>query len=251
MIFILSFILYVLFTFCFHKLKFINLKSIFLILKNLVLKYGIIFLSPDFYFANQFKPKSSFFKREAIIRWNHLNISFPLIIAILLFFCSDYIFSKLFLNEKLYIFVSLFWFFRIRSRSIEIILAFFNDVITSKNTSKLSKFERIKLAAFSYFENILNFAIFYLFSYNYFYYYGIFSNTSPYLSSLFEELKTIYPPDQSLNIIFFISKSFYISTGTNVGGLNLFFALQILTSLTLVIFAVAGYLGNVKNKHNV
>lgn len=251
MIFILSFILYVLFTFCLHKLTFINLKSIFLILKNLVLKHGIIFLSPDFYFANKFKPKSSFFKREVIIKWNHLNFSFSLIIVVLLFFCSDYMFPKLFLNKNLYIFICFLCFIRIVSRSVEIILAFFNDIITSKNMSNLSKFERIKLAVFSYFENILNFTIFYLFSYNYFYYYGIFSNTSPYLRSLFEELKTIPPSNQPLNIIFFISKSFYISTGTNVGGINLFFALQILTSLTLVIFAVAGYLGDVKNKRNV
>lgn len=137
-----------------------------------------------------------------------------------------------------------FIFFRVSSRCIEIIFAFYKDVVrtkTSKHNSKINlnyksssllRGNRISLAIHSYVEVIILFTIIYYLSY---------WNTKLGFISLFGE---------SVKFIDFLFYSFSISAfnvsfiqeGSNL--LHYFHTLQILTSLTLVVLSLASYIGS-------
>ncbi|MGL6167733.1 MAG: hypothetical protein ACRC0Y_05520 [Fusobacteriaceae bacterium] len=185
-------------------------------------------------------------RKNKIKEWNRNNIILALIavgVIILLEFSSMNIPRDSWEMK----FVLVFWAYRTISRSFEIMFAFYKDVTKNpeKNESKLLKFERIKLAVISYFEIILNSGILYYLIYN-----------AKVDIPLFNFFNSICPDIQNLicgsgfnpKIIPFVMSSVFILTGTKVVGINLFFILQLITSLCLVVFAIAGYMGDVKEK---
>lgn len=114
---------------------------------------------------------------------------------------------------------------RALSRSYEILIAFSNDIINEKKkSSTLSSSDRLKLAINSFVEIIVNYSIAY------------------YLMS--------YTPGISIDtLIFFsisssLSKGIGISTLTNVGDLTLVSTMQLLSSMSLIYFGLAGYIGS-------
>ncbi|MHA5060182.1 hypothetical protein [Cetobacterium somerae] len=132
--------------------------------------------------------------------------------------------------------------YRVISRAFEIIRAFYIDIIDSKKKNVfINSNQRIVLATKSYFEIILNFTtlnflgtiIYKKFKYNYFVYFFELGSTSP---------RTSYLNLPSLSNIFY--KSFGITTFTDASINSIFGALQIITTLVLVLFALAGYLNN-------
>ncbi|MGL5051539.1 MAG: hypothetical protein ACRC6E_13065 [Fusobacteriaceae bacterium] len=185
-------------------------------------------------------------KRNKIKEWNRNNIIFGAsagLVILLLEFSSINIPRDSWEMR----FILVFWAYRTVSRSFEIIIAFYNDVTKDigVNNSRLKKSERIKLATTSYFEVILNFGILYCLIYN-----------TAVGTPLFNFFKWICPDIKELictteftrNIATFIMSSVFTSTGTKIVGINPFFILQLLTSLCLIVFAIAGYMGDVKDK---
>ncbi|MGL6130995.1 MAG: hypothetical protein ACRCZ9_05215 [Fusobacteriaceae bacterium] len=213
---------------------------------NTIIKNIICFIiSPDYISAKICK-KMNGSRKNKIKEWNRNNIilGFIVIAVILVLEFSSINIPRDSFGMK---FALIFWAYRTISRSFEIMIAFYKDVTKDpeKNDSKLLKFERIKLAVISYFEIILNSGILYYLIYN-----------AKVDIPLFNFFNSICPDIQNLicgsgfnpKIIPFVMSSVFISTGTKVVGINPFFILQLLTSLCLVVFAIAGYMGDVKGK---
>lgn len=178
----------------------------------------ILFITPDYIFANNFKPTNDKEKRKQyIVVANYLN----LIITSIFFIIMLVIDIK---NNLLFNNIKFLLLFRTISRSIEIIIAFTND--TLKNTipkSNLNKFERIFLAVHSYFDILLMYSILY------------------YCFNFSTDINTVYH-----GLIY----SFCINTVTNIGifdykTLSFFKStlifLQVFTVMTLVVVSFAIY----------
>lgn len=118
---------------------------------------------------------------------------------------------------------SFFIFFRVTSRSIEIIYAFTMDVLKgeSKSSSSLDKYDRIDLALKSYVENILNYSLVYY----------VFSNENGVGSAVLNSIGTAT-----------ISKVH----NSNCNLEQLFVYGQVLTSLCLVVLSLAMYISRKK-----
>ncbi|MGL4998075.1 MAG: hypothetical protein ACRC5T_03830 [Cetobacterium sp.] len=251
---ILIMLVYYIFTIIFHilstvyyclKVKKSSCKENSLKINTIIKKIICLIISPDYISAKICK-KMNGSRKNKIKEWNRNNIilGFIVIAVILVLEFSN---TNILRDSFRMKFALVFWAYRTISRSFEIMFAFYKDVTKDpeKNDSKLLKFERIKLAVISYFEIILNFGILYYLIYN----------AKPNIP-LFNFFNWICPDIQSLicgsgfnpKIIPFVMSSLFISTGTKVVGINPFFILQLVTSLCLVIFAIAGYMGDVKGK---
>jgi hypothetical protein len=145
--------------------------------------------------------------------------------------------SSLFFTIILYVFINIKFLFFIASfllvrsiwRSFEISYAFTKDAIKKeKKSTGLTSGERIILGINSYIEIILNYSLVY-------YIFALYQNEIIFRNfSQFERLS---------NAIF---RSVGISTFTGIGVLNLdiIAVVQLFTSLSLVYFAFASYIGN-------
>ncbi|MGL5056536.1 MAG: hypothetical protein ACRC6A_04085 [Fusobacteriaceae bacterium] len=257
--FFFTVIIYNIFSKIFHKIFVcINIRSIISPLFNIF--SGFIFhLLPDFKFAKKEKAKVDnknllthfkFKSRKKIIRltqnqikvlqrkknliisWNLANFSFILIIFIILLIFPTFNIHKILhkYNDFIKLSIVLFFFIRTYSRSYEIIIAFFNDV--TKNNPKnplLTPPARVKLAIISLFETIFNFAVLdYLFS-------KLGANKKYFYSNLISE------NDQLPNSLI---SSFGMSTSTAATLKSFTSILQIITTLVIIIFALAVYLNS-------
>ncbi len=140
------------------------------------------------------------------------------------------------LKEWLLRYIKIFILFRVVSRSFEIIFAFTNDIISSEEKkSNLVRSERIKLALKSYFEIIILYAWVYLILGN-----GINISCSDIIDSFFSSFGMASLVSVDLSLIKKIE-------------LEPFFkVLEIITSMSLIYFALAGYIGEtqVRSNHN-
>lgn len=200
--------------------------------------YLWILISPGYFFSRNFKRKIQYknriFNSKAkknskatfIKNANHHNlllssIIFSLVSILGLLKSTINIYSF----DTIVAFLIFFVIFRTISRSIEIIYAFTNDVISPclANSSSLNKYDRIKLALNSYIENILNFSsLYYLHSHNY--------------KDVVEALYTSIGRNTLTNL--------------NISNSDLFITLstygQVITSLTLVVLSLAIYVSRAK-----
>lgn len=186
-------------------------------------------LSLDYYFADAYK---FFIKKECryclyksklayfIERSNYFN----LILSVILLFIVHYIAISKIRDSNLLNIFKYYALIRCISRSIEIIVAFYKDVVyKKKKKSSLKSGERISLAVKSYIDIIIMYASIYM------------------LNIVFGNQKIIY------NMV----RSFGVSSFTQVDYLNqrelymLVISLQVVTSMVLVIFSIARYIGEV------
>ncbi|MGM0410741.1 MAG: hypothetical protein ACQEQF_08240 [Bacillota bacterium] len=150
-------------------------------------------------------------KSDLIKFYNWFNFSFILIAASLVLYDRSNVFFKGIIVYRTF------------SRAVEIIFSFYSDVATKfgfeEKTSKLNRYDRISLAVFSYLEMIISFALIYNA-------YNVFDNL---LLAIIESLKVM---------------TFLGSFSDSRLYLNYIIAGQIFVSLTLVLFALAGYLSD-------
>lgn len=253
--FFIAYLLYCFFSYLFHSLQKTPIIREF--------KFKPIYLfSPSYFFAKHFKQNLSKNEKTCLLKfWNIGNLIISIIFFIFLFFLEMSNSTTSPINLKPFsLFIFTLWLIRCISRSLEIIVAFFKDITTKESSSTLTKSDRIKLATISYLEVIFNFGILY------FILYILSSNikvNSLYLNLLISDIKnlillgTSYTLDENIltsinnyypaNIFYFTFSSFFISTGTRVVGINPLFILQLSTSLSLVVFAIAGYISDIKN----
>ncbi|WP_298066260.1 hypothetical protein [uncultured Cetobacterium sp.] len=224
---------------------------------NLELKLSYLF-SPSYFLAKVFKENSSKEEKTDLLKfWNKVNFGISIIFFILLIPIGSLNFEIFSINLKekyfFFLFCTIVWGIRCISRSFEIIIAFFNDITTEGSHSYLSKYDRIKLATISYLEVILNFGALYFLIFNLNSNIDMINsditnlilNGNKYIidNNIIISIPTFY----SNNIFSFTFSSFFISTGTKIVGINPFFILQLSTSLSLLIFAIAGYISDIKN----
>lgn len=179
-------------------------------------------------------------KAKLIQYFNWSNLSIALTFAsfiIVLIFNDNYINS--YGGSDIIKILLIFVFIRSFSRSLEIIYAFIEDVATkegNEKTTTLDRYNRLSLAITSYIETGIFYSIFY------------------YLWALiFMDTKKIMFLDKlikSIGIMSFTDIDF--CNKTSVSNIQVFLyntalALQIITSMALMFFAVASYLSNDKN----
>lgn len=158
---------------------------------------------------------------------NGLNLIFSLVL-IIIFFIS----ANLKINYMMFCFILI----RAISRSVEICYAFTKDVIKKANkNTKLNSGDRIILGISSYIEVILNYTLVY-------YILSQFGNV-PLLFGNFCDYKKI-------SSAFFRSVGISTFTGISVGNLDVYSVVQLFTSLSLVYFAFASYIGNINSKND-
>jgi hypothetical protein len=178
-------------------------------------------------------------KAKLIQYFNWINLSVSLTFAsfIVLIFNSNYIngYDDYGMIKILLIFV----FIRSFSRSFEIIYAFIEDVATKegdKKTTTLDRYDRLSLAITSYIEIFISYSIFY-------YLWAIIFKGNKKIMFLDKLIK-------SIGIMSFTDVDFYNKMSVShihVFLYNTALALQIITSMVLIIFAIASYLSNDKN----
>lgn len=208
-----------------------------------------LFLSPDFFYAKHIKNSFAYEKKrknqylrnkfKVISWWNISN----LFISFVFFIITLFVYYFDITNKKLICIFLGFMLSRAFSRSIEIIIAFFFDIIDSKKKNKyLKSNRRIILSTRSYFEVILNFA-----TLNFL---GFWINKiNNFSTSFLRYVITIFPlskdkTPEDITPFFTLIKSFGTSTATSATVDSIFSVLQVITSLTIVLFALAGYLNN-------
>jgi hypothetical protein len=142
--------------------------------------------------------------------------------------------------------------YRCISRSLELIISFYEDAISVNKKSDLTSSDRVLLAIKSYVEVILNYAIFYhlisifnKFSFKKEEIYNIFDIAHKNLSLTDSTLIPV-----QLDILSSLFKSIGISTFSGIGTshLGIFSSIHIFTSFVLVVFAIAVYLANIGEK---
>lgn len=262
--FILGILFYFIFALWFHLTKDNNSMKIYFkfLIKSSILSFEklLFIISPDYFSANtiknninliclkkNYKRKLMEKKKEYIVCWNHKNFICSIVFFIIsTIICSNLIFCYVYKAPTpfycIYFFFCGFFFMRVISRSFEIGYAFFQDITdTRKKNPFLKSNKRIILATISYLEIIFNFAslnLLGLFIYKKFHYkYCLF----------FVEKGPISPTTLGLtlpDIMTIFYKNFGITTFTNASVNSIFGAIQIITTLILVLFALAGYLNN-------
>lgn len=210
-------------------------------------------LSYDYFIADLLKKSydtgqnSEKIKKEYLTKYiqktNHYNFVTSLVISclVLLNICSD-------VSQVL-----LFLAIRAISRSLEIGYAFYKDIFQGDKKSNLVSDDRIKLAVKSYFEIIVNFATVYYFLdlFNTIINYSVFMNRDVLFEALFF----------SVGVSTFVGVEFdfgnicckYCGTLTsNCYFLekNILIAIQLFSSMCLVYFALAKYIGDQSNKND-
>lgn len=183
-------------------------------------------LSLDYYFADAYKTfikhKQKYFSyANQIGHFIKKSNAFNLIISIIFAFIICYSDIMIITNSNLFNIFKMFVLVRCISRSIEIVVAFYKDVVyKQRKSSSLKSGERITLAVKSYIDVIIMYGCVY-------------------------DLFKIFNCN---NIFYALIRSFGISTFTEVeyNGVilaSLIISLQVLTSMVLVIFSLARYIG--------
>ncbi|WP_330111832.1 hypothetical protein VSU16_03555 [Cetobacterium somerae] len=262
--FILGILFYFIFALWFHLIKNNNNMKIYFksLIKSPIFSSEKLFfiISPDYFSADiiknninliclkkNYKRKVMEKKKEYLVCWNHRNLIWSIVFFLIsTFICSNLIFCYIYKTSistyYVYFLFCGFFFMRVISRSFEIGYAFFRDITdTSKKNPFLKSNKRIILATKSYLEIIFNFAslnLLALFIYKKFHYkyYLFFVEKGPISPT------TLGLTLQDIMTIFY--KSFGITTFTNASINSIFGAIQIITTLILVLFALAGYLNN-------
>lgn len=176
---------------------------------------------------------SSEAKAKLIQYFNWINLNIVLSFGILIIVIFDFKFW----NNQILTAVSktilIYFFIRSISRSLEIIYAFFGDVATRKGKVKstdLDRYDRLSLAVTSYIEMIISYSIFY------------------YLwAVVFCKYCDFIFLDKLIKSIGIMTFSNFINCGLSVKNLRIFLfntavSFQVITSIVLIIFAVASYL---------
>jgi hypothetical protein len=174
-------------------------------------------------------------KAELIQYFNWLNLSIVLGFAIFIILIFDFSLWNNEIPTKVSITIMVYLFIRSISRSLEIIYAFFGDVATRTGKDKstnLDRYDRLSLAVTSYIEIII--------SYSLFYYLWAFIFINDYEFILFDKLI------KSIGIMTFSDIFLYNRSTENIKIFlfNTAVTLQIITSIVLVVFAVASYLSD-------
>lgn len=178
---------------------------------------------------------SSEAKAKLIQYFNWINLSIVLAFAILIIVIFDF---KLWNNQIPTVvnkIIMIYFFIRSISRSLEIIYAFFGDVATRKGHVKstdLDRYDRLSLAVTSYIEMIISYSIFYyLWTVNFCHWCNFI-----FLDKLIKSIGIMTFSDFCLcNCSAKDIRIFLFNTAV---------ALQIITSIVLVVFAVASYLSD-------
>jgi len=175
-------------------------------------------------------------KAQLIKYFNWLNLVLTLGLAIFMILKFDFwelknhnILGNSIFNRAFLFFI----FIRSFSRSLEIIYAFYGDVATRKGkekTTNLDRYDRLSLAVTSYIEMIISYSIFY-------YMWAV--NFCNYCDFIFL--------DKLIKSIGIMTFSDFINCDLSVKDLRIFLfdtavSLQVITSIVLIIFAVASYL---------
>lgn len=155
---------------------------------------------------------------------NGLNLIFSLLLIVIFF-----IFANLKINYIMFCFILI----RGISRSVEICYAFTKDIIKrEKKSTQLTPEKRTVLGISSYFEVILNYSLIY------------------YILSQFGKKFILgdFCKYKELGSAIFRSIGISTFTGISAGTLDVFSVIQLFTSLALVYFAFASYIGNIGSK---
>lgn len=156
---------------------------------------------------------------------NGLNLIFSLLLIAIFF-----VFANLKTNYIMFCFILI----RGISRSVEISYAFTKDVIKKgQKSTRLTSGERIILGISSYIEVIINYSLVY------------------YILSQFGEYFILgdYSGYKELSSAIFRSIGISTFTGISAGSLDILSVIQLFTSLALVYFAFASYIGSVGSKY--
>lgn len=167
---------------------------------------------------------SRYKKGSLVLYFNWLNVSFIMLMAAVVIM-SDF-------SSRWSICLISFIIYRTFSRSLEIIFAFYGDVATKRGNPKstdLKYYNRLSLAVFSYLEIVLSYALIY--------------------NSLGDEnfIESIY---RSLEVMTFTSLGIYQKIVSISDVISLVQIGQAFVSLTLVIFAIASYVGSAGENKN-
>lgn len=192
-------------------------------ISKVIVFYLKFFISPDYWSAYSIKKNISekYNKDEKDIlgkfikESNSYNFIFSIIVIII---------YKLISNDSY--FIKYIIIFRVVSRSFEIMFAFYNDVIDkNEKASNLDPTDRLRLATRSYFETIINYTLVYFII-----------NNKKMIDNFFKSIgistftKVDFNGDEKL----------FIYT-------KIFILLQLFTSICLVYFALAKYIGDKQN----
>lgn len=161
--------------------------------------------------------------------------------------------------DNYFIVLNVFVVIRVISRTIEIIYAFYKDVEEENKTSSLMNGNRLQLAVWSYIEMILLYAIIYYIS-GVFYEDNLFDNIVRSFGIMsFTDIDLTYyinlTSDEKLtyNSLYVILDNYdynWLTLFVNEIWIRVVMGLQIVTSMTLVVFSIAKYLGGENCKNN-
>lgn len=199
-----------------YRVKILTLPSIQEDKTSIFLMFVKYFISIDYWSASSFKKNivnhnhnelGEFIKKSN--NYNHIFSSF-LVLYYIIVVPTDTLFRY-------------FLFLRVISRSFEIMIAFYDDVIDdTKKSSSLKPNDRMKLAVRSYFEVII-------------------LNTLTY--AMLKNKNVSESVFTSIGVSTFTSVEFCNRIRIDILLYNSFIALQLFTSLCLVSFALARYIG--------
>lgn len=183
------------------------------------------FFSPGYWFARYYKNKIKLFcpEAEAELRKSYLksmnawNIWITVVISVLYLVLSnfEYEFVQAFAG---------FLLFRFISRMLEVLYAFVSDVLSQKNRSNLSRYERIRLASSSYIE--------------------LFFLSAPVYLILNLVCDPLTAFTASLSVGTLTNIGFLVQNGASI-LVNIAFV-QVLVTMSLIIFSLAMYLSREK-----
>lgn len=167
--------------------------------------------------------------------FNWINLSIVLGSAILMIVIFDFEFWNNQVPTAVSKTILIYFFIRSISRSLEIIYAFYGDVATRKGNVKstdLDRYDRLSLAVTSYIEMIISYSIFY------YLWAVVFINNHKFI--LLDKLI------KSVGIMTFSDVHLFNRSTKDIRIFlfNTAVALQIITSIVLVVFAVASYLSD-------
>lgn len=206
---------------------------------------GLKFVTPDYCSAFTYKESLKLIyrycerlKKENLKKFitysNHLNLCLSVLLSIVPLICKT--------DGNVFVFVKYVIWVRIVSRFIEIVISFGQDVVTSRGESKcsaLNKFDRVQLALLSLLEICIisasNYAV-------------INGETCPV--QMFNSL--LYSIGTSLIVAVNLKgQESNISFASSDNSLfNCFVILQVFTSATLIVLAIAGYLSDDRQQYN-
>lgn len=202
--------------------------------------YVLNYLSPDYsislYYKNRLKKEVKYNQadkiKQILTRFNYTNLLYTMLVFILFYFYYFFIIKgrTSFEYTTGNVFLNMFILYRTIARSMEITYAFYNDVKSSKKNSTLKSNQRIQLAVNSYIELILLFSMAYQIT-------GAFSYDT-LKDNIIRSFGIMTFTDIDLTYYNYLGK--YIPIGL---GIRILMILQIISSITLVVFSIAKYIG--------